>query len=168
MRAFDSDDAWHLGEGTHLRLWDVMGAIPGDAETTFRVWAPNASAVSVLSDHNGWTPGEHALDPDTSGVWRGTLDGYQVGDLYKFSITSGDGVHRVDKSDPFARATQIAPATASVIASPAHAWADGDWMAQRGSRIALDAGFGDVSYFNRAFRKRYDATPRDIRAAREA
>ena len=35
------------------------------------------------------------------------------------------------------------------------------------SRIALDAGFGDVSYFNRAFRKRYDATPRDIRAARE-
>ncbi len=32
------------------------------------------------------------------------------------------------------------------------------------SAIALDCGFGDVSYFNRAFRKRYDATPGDVRA----
>lgn len=30
--------------------------------------------------------------------------------------------------------------------------------------IAFDAGFNDLSYFNRAFRKRYDATPSDIRA----
>jgi len=32
--------------------------------------------------------------------------------------------------------------------------------------IALDAGFSDVSYFNRAFRRRYDATPTNVRAAR--
>lgn len=29
--------------------------------------------------------------------------------------------------------------------------------------LALEAGFGDVSYFNRMFRRRYDATPSDIR-----
>jgi len=29
--------------------------------------------------------------------------------------------------------------------------------------IALDAGFGDVSYFYRAFRRRYDLLPTDVR-----
>jgi len=31
--------------------------------------------------------------------------------------------------------------------------------------IALEVGFGDLSYFNRAFRKRFGATPSDVRAA---
>ena len=35
------------------------------------------------------------------------------------------------------------------------------------SAIAYDAGFGDLSYFNRSFRQRYGATPRDIRDGRE-
>jgi len=29
--------------------------------------------------------------------------------------------------------------------------------------IAYDAGFGDLSYFNRSFKRRYGATPRSIR-----
>jgi AraC-like DNA-binding protein len=33
------------------------------------------------------------------------------------------------------------------------------------SAIAFDAGFGDVSYFNRTFRRRYSATPSDVREA---
>jgi AraC-like DNA-binding protein len=32
------------------------------------------------------------------------------------------------------------------------------------SAIAFDAGFGDLSYFNRAFRRRYGASPSDVRA----
>jgi AraC-like DNA-binding protein len=30
--------------------------------------------------------------------------------------------------------------------------------------VALAAGFGDVSYFYRAFRRRYDLLPTDVRA----
>jgi AraC-like DNA-binding protein len=33
------------------------------------------------------------------------------------------------------------------------------------SSIALETGFGDVSYFNRTFRRAYGATPSDVRAA---
>ena len=33
------------------------------------------------------------------------------------------------------------------------------------SAIAYDSGFGDLSYFNHAFRRRYGATPSDVRAA---
>jgi len=31
--------------------------------------------------------------------------------------------------------------------------------------IAFEAGFGDLSYFNRAFRRRYRMTPSEARAA---
>ena len=31
--------------------------------------------------------------------------------------------------------------------------------------IALDVGFGDLSYFNRTFRRRFGQTPSDVRAA---
>jgi AraC-like DNA-binding protein len=31
--------------------------------------------------------------------------------------------------------------------------------------IAFAVGFGDLSYFNRTFRRRFGATPSDIRAA---
>lgn len=33
------------------------------------------------------------------------------------------------------------------------------------SALAYEAGFGDLSYFNHAFRRRYGATPSDVRAA---
>jgi AraC-like DNA-binding protein len=31
------------------------------------------------------------------------------------------------------------------------------------SSVAFDVGFGDLSYFNHTFRRRYAATPTDIR-----
>ena len=34
------------------------------------------------------------------------------------------------------------------------------------STIAFEAGFGDLSYFNLAFRRRYGVTPSDVRAGR--
>jgi AraC-like DNA-binding protein len=36
------------------------------------------------------------------------------------------------------------------------------------SSIASDAGFGDLSYFNRTFRRRYSVTPSDVRGGRDA
>jgi AraC-like DNA-binding protein len=35
------------------------------------------------------------------------------------------------------------------------------------SAIALEVGFGDVSYFNRCFRRRYGASPTDVRNSNE-
>lgn len=102
-----------------------------DDGITFRVWAPNASAVSVVGDGNGWQPGIDTLDPDTSGVWRGTFKTYSVGDRYKFSVTSGDGVTRIAKADPMALTAELAPATASIIAEPTYSWDDEAWMASR-------------------------------------
>lgn len=139
IRAFDANDAWHLAAGTHTRLWEVLGAHPGPDGTTFRVWAPDASSVSVLGDGNGWAPGADPLEPDTSGVWRGTFPGYDPGSRYKFAITSADGRHRVAKADPFARGTELPPLTASIVATPTHTWEDTGWMTDRAERHRFDA-----------------------------
>jgi AraC-like DNA-binding protein len=42
------------------------------------------------------------------------------------------------------------------------------YVNQKVSTIALDIGFGDLSYFNRAFRRRYGMTPSELRAAARA
>jgi AraC-like DNA-binding protein len=44
-----------------------------------------------------------------------------------------------------------------MLASPRYA----DWSV---TSIALEAGFGDLSYFNRRFRQRFERTPSDVRA----
>jgi transcriptional regulator GlxA family with amidase domain len=33
------------------------------------------------------------------------------------------------------------------------------------SSLAFETGFGDLSYFNRSFRRRYGATPSDVRSS---
>ncbi|MEJ6785299.1 AraC family transcriptional regulator [Aminobacter sp. Piv2-1] len=43
--------------------------------------------------------------------------------------------------------------------------ADPLWTQRSITDIAYEAGFNDLSYFNRAFRRRFDATPSEIRAA---
>lgn len=46
-----------------------------------------------------------------------------------------------------------------------HMLTDQRWSDRTVSSVAFDAGFGDLSYFNRAFRRRYGATPSDVRRA---
>jgi len=41
---------------------------------------------------------------------------------------------------------------------------DPDRRAEKISSVALDCGFGDLSYFNRAFRRRYGTAPSEVRA----
>ncbi|MFN3468999.1 MAG: GlgB N-terminal domain-containing protein, partial [Novosphingobium sp.] len=51
-------DDFLIGEGTHLRLFDKMGAHliehEGARGVHFAVWAPNARLVSVVGDFNDW------------------------------------------------------------------------------------------------------------------
>jgi AraC-like DNA-binding protein len=51
------------------------------------------------------------------------------------------------------------------LARAHHLLSDPLQMGRSISAIAHAAGFGDLSYFNRAFRRRYGATPSDIRMA---
>ena len=46
--------------------------------------------------------------------------------------------------------------------------ADRRWAGVGIASIAYDAGFGDLSYFNRAFKRGYGTTPSEVRDAVEA
>ncbi|RZL67898.1 MAG: 1,4-alpha-glucan branching protein GlgB [Variovorax sp.] len=121
------------GLGCHLRA-DGEGA-------DFAVWAPNAQAVSVIGDWNGWSDGELRLSArtDGSGIWEGFSPGARRGQVYKYRIFSQHGGFVGEKADPFAFYAEEAPATGSRIWTLEHDWKDAGWMADRGSKNALDA-----------------------------
>jgi 1,4-alpha-glucan branching enzyme len=136
------DDLYLFNEGSHLRLWEHLGAHritapDGTRGVYFAVWAPDAGRVSVVGDFNGWRPGQHALAPRAnSGIWEGFVPEAGEHALYKFHIESRDGRFRADKADPFALATEIPPKTASVVWDLAYEWADDAWMRERAARTA--------------------------------
>jgi 1,4-alpha-glucan branching enzyme len=134
-------DIYLFREGTHSHLYDVMGCLLGRTGATFRVWAPNASVVSVIGEFNAWNSDTHRLAPrdDDSGVWEGEVAGVDRGDAYKFRIVSADGRYTMDKADPFARFAEAPPLTASRAWTLEYEWGDGDWMTTRRAHNALDA-----------------------------
>ena len=114
-------DVWLLGEGSHLRPCEVMGAAPctllGVQGTRFAVWAPNASRVSVVGEFNVWDGRCHPmrLRPEC-GVWELFLPGIGAGALYKYEIRAADGRVLPQKSDPYALQCELRPATAAKVA----------------------------------------------------
>lgn len=128
------EDVYFFREGTHGRLYQVLGAHPAEEGegTRFAVWAPNAAAVSVIGDFNGWRPGADGLEPrgDDSGIWEGLVCGARPGDLYKYRIDTRDG-RALDRGDPFARWSEAPPGTASRIWLPDPVWSDDQWMQER-------------------------------------
>jgi 1,4-alpha-glucan branching enzyme len=143
-----SDLDLHLfHEGSHTRLHERLGAHPdirdGMAGCHFALWAPNAHAVSVMGDFNGWHRHRHWLQQPHpgSGIWEGFVPDAHVGQRYKFHIESSRQGYKVDKADPFAFSSEVAPATASVITRLDYAWGDAEWMGRRKQANALDAPF---------------------------
>ena len=122
-----------IGEGRHERLWEVLGArVRSDgAGVDFSVWAPNARSVAVVGDWNGW---DGDADPmqllGRSGVWERTVPAAAHGHRYRYRIEGADGRIAL-RSDPMARAAEHPPASASVVFSSTHRWADDDWLAAR-------------------------------------
>ena len=138
-------DIYLFKQASHAHLYDKMGAHPMRREgldgTQFAVWAPNAEAVSVVGDFNGWAPQAHPLRvrEDESGIWEGFLPGVNAGACYKYHIASRLNGYHVDKGDPYGFHCQVSPETASVVWDLDYDWGDGDWMKSRASRNSLDA-----------------------------
>jgi 1,4-alpha-glucan branching enzyme len=146
------DQDLHLfNEGTHLRLWEVLGAHPTEADgvpgTHFAVWAPNAREVTVVGGFNGWdrrSPEGRLELRGGSGIWEGFVPGAGHGDGYKFHVVSGVRDYAVDKADPFALHAEEQPRTSSIVWDTSYEWDDAEWMAGRGEHQRLD---GPISIY---------------------
>jgi 1,4-alpha-glucan branching enzyme len=134
-----------LGEGTHYRLYDKLGAhraqLEGVEGVIFGVWAPNARRVSVVGDWNQWDGRRHPmrLHPG-NGVWELFVPGVAEGARYKFEIVGPSGDLQALKADPLAFAFEPeTPRTASVVHDLAgYRWGDADWMEARQRRSAVE------------------------------
>ncbi|MEO8183306.1 MAG: alpha-amylase family glycosyl hydrolase [Deltaproteobacteria bacterium] len=62
----------------------------------FRVWAPHANEVSVVSPFSAWAAAPVPLSGIGSGYWATTISGVSAGDAYKFIIQNGAQHWRVD------------------------------------------------------------------------
>src|SRR5262245_43108149 len=108
-------DLYLFNEGTHSRLYRVLGAHLGGAAKGcgFAVWAPSGKAVSVIGDFNDWNPSANPLRPvASSGIWTGVVESAGASDRYKYRIVAADG-RTIDKADPFGFLHEEPPRTAS-------------------------------------------------------
>ena len=115
-------DVWLLSEGTHMRPYEILGAnqrvMDGVDGTSFALWAPNASRVSVVGDFNAWDGRRHPMRLRREcGVWEIFLPGVTLGARYKFEIRAADGQLLPARADPYARRAELRPATASIVAA---------------------------------------------------
>lgn len=134
-----------LTEGTHLRIFEKLGAHPTTiddvAGTTFAVWAPNARKVSVVGDFNNWDGRMHPMrNRHEAGVWEIFLPGVGPGARYKYEVRAGFGELMSLKADPYAMEAEHPPATASIVHDPApYHWQDQGWMGRRAHAHDRDA-----------------------------
>jgi 1,4-alpha-glucan branching enzyme len=128
-------DDFLIAEGTHLRLFDKLGAHliehQGATGVHFAVWAPNARFVSVVGDFNDWDHRRHLMRKRLDiGVWEIFVPDIAEGRAYKFRIVGHDGTVLPLKADPYAFAAELRPATASLTARPAKPdWGDAEHRA---------------------------------------
>jgi 1,4-alpha-glucan branching enzyme len=133
----------HLfGEGTHRRLWELLGPQPLTIDDTgtarairFALWAPAAVGVAVVGDWSDGTPEPlHPLAPNgPTGIWTAVVPAARSGHRYRFVVTQLDG-SETDVSDPLARQVEAGWSVVPTIGR--HDWHDQRWMGERGATRA--------------------------------
>jgi 1,4-alpha-glucan branching enzyme len=133
-------DDYYLAEGTHLRLYDKLGAHPLDHEGVdgvhFAVWAPNAQRVSVIGDFNNWDGRRHVMRKRLDiGVWEIFIPGASEGQGYKYELIGHDGRLLPLKADPYGFYAELRPKTASrILRTDNFTWSDESYIGARSGR----------------------------------
>ncbi|MEO5500093.1 MAG: 1,4-alpha-glucan branching protein GlgB, partial [Ginsengibacter sp.] len=141
---FTEEDTENFKNGTHHTLYNLFGAhsikLLGTSGYYFAVWAPNATAISVVGDFNQWNKTSHPLMVrlDKSGIWEGFIPHLGEYENYKYFITGFEGIE-LYKGDPFAIHWELRPASASKTKEVNYDWKDGQWMRYRKNHNSLEA-----------------------------
>ena len=122
---------YYFHQGTNFHSYDYLGASKTvedkEYKYTFRVWAPNAYNVALVSDFSGWdTP--IFMNKRKSGVWEVEYLSKEAleGNSYKFRIEGKNGIHY--KGDPYARYSKGGADGASVIYESSYVHTDDLWQ----------------------------------------
>lgn len=129
-------DQYLFGEGTHYEIFNKLGAhetcIDGKRGIYFAVWAPNAKAVNVIGEFNGWNEEANPMKRlEPLGIYEAFIESANLGTMYKYLIISKDN-EKLYKADPYAFYAEMRPGTASIAADISNfAWGDSEWIKKR-------------------------------------
>ncbi len=128
-------DDFHAG--TSVRAYDLLGAhrsyMFGQLGVVFRVWAPNAAAVSVVGDFNYWNPeANHMGKISDAGVWECFVPNVVTEFAnYKYCIDTPWG-ERLYKCDPYAFHFETRPNNSSKFYDiEGFEWGDEAWIREK-------------------------------------
>ena len=136
-------DQYLFSAGTNYKLYDHLGShiveINNVRGCVFRVWAPNARAVSITGGFNGWDRRVHPMRSlGTTGIWELFIPNLGENEYYKYSIATKQG-EVLEKTDPFQFYGELRPDTASVVKSlDHHQWNDHQWQETKRSFSPYD------------------------------
>jgi len=137
---------YYFHQGTNFDSYKYLGCTlkreDDRYEYVFRVWAPNALSVGLVSDFSGWDNPYPMTRITDGGVFECTYVSEVSLDRepYKFRITAKDG-RSFDKADPYAAFSRGGADGASLIfANNAFVWSDDKWMEHRRRSILCGNG----------------------------
>lgn len=94
-----------------------LGVTYAANQTSFKVWAPTASAVSVVTYASATSPSAqgtiNAMTKSAKGTWTTTLSGNKAGMIYGYRVTRNG--ETIDAIDPYARAVTVNGGRAVVL-----------------------------------------------------
>ena len=132
-------DQYLFGQGTHYDIYTKLGAHvtqkDGEKGVYFAVWAPNASRVCLVGNFNSWDGSRHEMTRnEPNGIYDIFVPGLDVGEMYKYQITTKDG-RQLFKADPYGNYAEMRPGTASIVTDlNGFKWSDRDWLDRRRKR----------------------------------
>lgn len=124
--------------GTNYKAYKFFGNHKINKDKfAFRVWAPNATAVSVVGDFNSWDNNANKCKLVAPGIWEATVKGVNIYDCYKYAVTSPTGVVHL-KADPYAVHQETRPGTGSkVYELRNYSWGDEAWQKKKENQNIL-------------------------------
>ncbi len=97
--------------------------------TKFAVYAPSATAVSVIGDFNFWDGRRHPMARSLLGHWVLFVPGLKAGERYKYEIKDPNGNRLPHKADPVGFFHEQYPSFASIISDQTtYTWHDEEWI----------------------------------------
>ena len=136
-------DQYLFSAGTNYKLYNHLGSHIVEVDTisgcVFRVWAPNARAVSVIGGFNGWDRRVHPMRSlGSTGIWELFIPNLQENEYYKYNIITQNS-EILEKTDPLQFYGELRPNTASVIKRlDHHQWNDTRWQEKKRSLPPYD------------------------------
>lgn len=136
-------DQYLFAQGTHYDIYKKLGAHfsveDGVEGVFFAVWAPNAAAVHVIGEFNGWNEESHPMHKiGPGGIHTLFVPEVAEGSMYKYLITTEEG-WKLYKADPFANYAEMRPGNASKVTNlKGFVWNDEKWLAERDNGSLLE------------------------------